>query len=69
MRVLESEVFALNDVVMVRVYLVDMKHVEDFDKAFIEYFHEIRPSCTLVGIKELVKPDLLIEIECIVERS
>lgn len=68
-RVLEKQGFSPKDVVAITAYLVDMKYIGAFDKAFIKHFHEVKPCCTLIGIKELVSPDLLIEIECIAEKS
>ena len=54
---------------MLRVYLVDMDNLPQFDQAFKEHFGEINPACTLVGISDLVDEGLLIEIECIAEKS
>ncbi len=67
--VIESEGFTPHDVVTVTAFLVNMKDIGEFDKSFIEHFYEIKPCCTLVGINELVKPDLLVEIECVAEKS
>lgn len=68
-KVLKTGSFAVKDVVSVTTFLVNMKDISQFDKAFIEHFSKIKPTCTLVGIKELVKPDLLVEIECIAEKE
>lgn len=46
-----------------------MKDIAGFDRAFIKHFSHIKPCCTLVGINELVNPDLLVEIECIAEKD
>ncbi len=67
--VLENENFSLKDIVVIRAFLVSMKGISEFDKAFKEYFYDIKPTCTLVGTNALVKPDLLIEIECIAEKA
>jgi|SRR3989338_9362999 len=66
--VLESENFSLNDVVSLTVYLTDKSMLPEFDKAFKEYFYDIKPTCTLVGISWLVKDDLLIEVETLAEK-
>lgn len=68
-KVLEDQNYSMDDVVLVRAYLVDMKQLPGFDQAFSETFKNSKPACTLVGIKELVDPRLLIEIECIAEQE
>ena len=68
-KVLKQGGFSEKDVVMVTAYLVKIKDISDFDRAFIDHFSHIKPCCTLVGIKDLVKPDLLVEIECIAEKE
>lgn len=67
--VLAKEKFSLKDVVSVTAYITKMRHIDEFDRTFREFFYDIKPTCTLVGIKELVKKDLLIEIECIAEKE
>ncbi|OGK15838.1 hypothetical protein A2774_05885 [Candidatus Roizmanbacteria bacterium RIFCSPHIGHO2_01_FULL_39_12c] len=61
--------FSKKDVVLIKAYLVNMKDIGRFDKVFINRFFDIKPGCTLVGIKELVKPNLLVEVECIAEKN
>lgn len=68
-KIVEQEGFSLNDMVVVRVFLTKMDELTGFDNAFKEYFYHIKPTCTLVGVDRLVKPDLLIEIECLVEKA
>lgn len=51
------------DVVKVKMYATDMKRAQEYAKAYSEYFKEIKPLCTLVGIAELNRPSQLIEIE------
>ena len=66
---IKSAGFTADDVVSVTAYLVDMKRIEEFDRAFAEHFFEVKPCCTLVGIKDLVREDLLVEIECVAEKA
>ena len=61
--------FSPTDVVLIRAYLARIKDLSEFDKAFIEHFSDVKPACTVVGVSELVKPDLLVEIECIAEKA
>jgi enamine deaminase RidA (YjgF/YER057c/UK114 family) len=52
------------DVVINRVYVTDISKWEEAGKAHSEIFKDIKPCLTLIGIKELVMPDMLVEIEC-----
>ena len=67
--VLEKGGFSEKDVVTTTVYLVNMKQLPDFDRAFNERFSEINPTCTLVGVNALVEADLLIEVEYFAEKE
>lgn len=62
-RVLEQAGSKLEDVVRVRVYLTDMSKFEEVGRAHGEFFRNIRPAQTLVGISALVDPKMLVEIE------
>lgn len=66
--VLEQADFSLEDVVMVRVYLVAMDQLPEFDGVFKQYFGDVNPTCTLVGIAKLVEPEMLVEIEVVAEK-
>lgn len=51
------------EVVRVKLYLTDMSLGGDAVKAYSEFFKEIKPLCTAVGINELNRPSQLVEIE------
>ena len=53
----------LNDVVRTRMFVTDMKRWEEIGKAHGEFFKNIKPASTMVEVKSLVDPDMLIEIE------
>ena len=54
---------SLKDVIRVRTFVTDIKRWEEVAKAQGEVFEEIRPAATLVEVKALVRPELLVEIE------
>ena len=53
----------LEDVVRIRIYLTDISLWKEAAKAFSEKFKDIKPVQTLIEIKGLVDPEMLVEIE------
>jgi enamine deaminase RidA (YjgF/YER057c/UK114 family) len=53
------------DVVQTRMYLVDPAHWEDVGRAHGEVFAAERPAATMVVVKELLDPRMLVEIEVV----
>ena len=53
----------LEHVVRTRIYLTQIDRWEEVAKAHAEFFGEIHPATTLIGVARLVDPDMLVEIE------
>ncbi|HVO41426.1 MAG TPA: RidA family protein [Aggregatilineales bacterium] len=62
-RALKQAGASLNDVIRTRIYIVDERRWEEVARAHGEVFETIRPANSLIVIKALVDPRLLVEIE------
>ena len=54
---------SMKDVYKTRVFVTDISRWEEFGKAHAEFFHTIKPCCTLVEVSALIQPEYLVEIE------
>ncbi len=66
---LEAAGASMRDVVKITVYLTDVTKRGDFGRARMEFFAEPRPCSTLVEVKALVSPDLLVEVDAVAIRG
>ncbi len=53
----------LRDVVRTRMYVTDIGRFEEYARAHGELFSDHPPATTMVEVKALVSPDMLIEVE------
>lgn len=62
-RALNQAGATLQDVVRTRIYITDVGQWEPVSRAHGEFFAEIRPANTLIGIAALIGEGYLVEIE------
>src|SRR5512142_1739368 len=64
--ILESQSASWADVVKANVYLTDVKDFAGMNEVYKSFFPSDPPARTTVGVKELARPEFIVEIDLIV---
>jgi enamine deaminase RidA (YjgF/YER057c/UK114 family) len=62
-RALKQAGATLENVVRTRMFVTDITRWQDYGRAHREFFGGIRPCTTMVEVRALIDPEMLIEIE------
>ncbi len=54
---------SIADVVRTRIYMANIDQWQEVGRAHGEVFGSVRPATTMVEVKRLIDPDMLVEIE------
>ena len=55
--------YSLSDVVRTRIFTTDISRWQEIGKAHGKFFGKIKPATSMIEVKGLIDPDMLVEIE------
>lgn len=62
---LERLGLSLEHVVRTRIYVTDIGRWEEVGRAHAEFFGQVHPATSIIGVARLVDPEMLVEIEAV----
>jgi enamine deaminase RidA (YjgF/YER057c/UK114 family) len=62
-RALEELGASRRDVVRTRLYITNMTHDREVGRAHAEFFGDVMPCCTMLGVSALASPTAAVEVE------
>lgn len=60
---------AMDDVVRTRMFVTDISRWQEYGRAHGEAFGDIRPATSMIEVKALIEPAMLVEIEATAYRA